>query len=366
MKIKLTAPPFTLPNASSYCSIPTYDGSGILLHPDIIFFPTGFKGGLSDIYNYIMAYTPYPNSNNDYENPSIVVGKTPTQFTFDNISNPVVPPLPSGQFHSDSDIIYKDGTFYLYYRLCDEPVTYTKVYRRKSTDLISWSDAELCNIPLTGAEPVVSPAIIFDGKWKMWCVNMEAGYQVAYLESDDGLNWTLIGYTDIPVALTIGGGTRKIWHIDVNKTRLSGKYYGLFAYGTENGTPPYNAPIYLIWAESDDGLNWTVYDQPVLSPSGVGWDSAVLYRSTFFIYNRKVCVFYSGDNSPSGGTWHVGYTEAEVDFVNSEDATLNVCGLPEAPTPEIVGLTELIGGTLATLILAEFLRKLHRERRRKT
>ncbi|MBO9605718.1 MAG: hypothetical protein J7639_07195, partial [Paenibacillaceae bacterium] len=48
--------------------IPTYDGSGQTVHPCVLFFPEGWKG-----HRYWMAFTPYPDGNDQFENPSLVV-----------------------------------------------------------------------------------------------------------------------------------------------------------------------------------------------------------------------------------------------------------------------------------------------------
>jgi hypothetical protein len=49
-------------------NIPTYDGSGQAVHPDIYYNANGWNG-----YYYWMAMTPYPNGDAAYENPSIIV-----------------------------------------------------------------------------------------------------------------------------------------------------------------------------------------------------------------------------------------------------------------------------------------------------
>jgi len=57
-----------LANAPTWQNTPTYDGSGQVVNPDVVYFPSGWHG-----YKYWLAMTPYPNSNDDYENPSILV-----------------------------------------------------------------------------------------------------------------------------------------------------------------------------------------------------------------------------------------------------------------------------------------------------
>lgn len=49
-------------------AIPTYDGSNQSVHPSVFYFENGWKG-----YKYWMTFSPYPNSNDDVEDPSLVV-----------------------------------------------------------------------------------------------------------------------------------------------------------------------------------------------------------------------------------------------------------------------------------------------------
>ena len=94
--------------------------------------------------------------------------------------------------------------------------------------------------------------------------------------------------------------------------------------------------------ESDDGLHWTVYDEPILSPVAGTWQSTHIYRSTLIIEDSTIKVWYSA--RADDGTWHTGYTEAIIDFVDPNDVTLNVVdvrpkeGIPERilARPEVV------------------------------
>ena len=45
-----------LENALSYLTIPTYDGSGQVTEPDIVFFDSPWHG-----FRYWLAFSPYPN-----------------------------------------------------------------------------------------------------------------------------------------------------------------------------------------------------------------------------------------------------------------------------------------------------------------
>ncbi|MBA3458618.1 MAG: hypothetical protein H0T46_01550 [Deltaproteobacteria bacterium] len=68
-----------------HLEIPTYDGSGQVVHPDVLF----------DGYRYLLAYTPYPFSNGRFENPSIAISDD--GLAFREIApgvNPIAPAPP--------------------------------------------------------------------------------------------------------------------------------------------------------------------------------------------------------------------------------------------------------------------------------
>jgi hypothetical protein len=95
----------------------------------------------------------------------------------------------------------------------------------------------------------------------------------------------------------------------------------------------------LFYGESDDGIEWVVYREPVLTPLPNSWQSSKIYRSTFIIEQGRIKVWYSAASSGSFlrrlnikffgrkigcGRWGIGYTEASVDFLSKKETTLNV------------------------------------------
>src|SRR5262245_48855354 len=68
--------------------VPTYDGSGQSVHPDVVAFPEAWNG--SKIW---MTMTPYPNAEVKFENPSVLV--TDDGVSLENptgVTNPIVAP----------------------------------------------------------------------------------------------------------------------------------------------------------------------------------------------------------------------------------------------------------------------------------
>ena len=92
-------------NSPTPLEIQTYDGSGQLTHPDIIFFSNSFNG-----YNFWLAFTPYPYNNASFENPSVIVSSDSRNWIIPtNLINPVVGKPQTGH-NADPDIIYNKNT----------------------------------------------------------------------------------------------------------------------------------------------------------------------------------------------------------------------------------------------------------------
>ena len=101
-----------LANAATYQATPTYDGSGQVVHPGIVYFPSGWNG-----WKYWLVVTPYPGSNAVYENPSILVSndgaswEVPTGLTNPIAIHPGEPNLADGELFFDDS----SNSLWVYY-----------------------------------------------------------------------------------------------------------------------------------------------------------------------------------------------------------------------------------------------------------
>ena len=285
-----------LTNAAEFQSIPTYDGSGQAVHPDIADFPDGWQG-----YRYWLVMTPLPYDSDGRENPSILVSNDGSSWQPPpGVTNPLVPPPPCDH-NSDPDIVYNPRTDELY-------VYYTEVLRAErcgagvnenSLKLITSSDGVHWSAPRTvmrfdlDTEPLyVSPAVVYrDGVFELWMVSNRD--EVVHATSTDGVSWSPLE------PLEIG---QVQWHLDVLYIEPKAEYWMLFVDAPVAGAA-------LKFATSADGLRWRDYAAPLLTP-GAGWDDERIYRSTF-LYDPAgdlLRVWYSAKNR--AGEWHIGYTEA--------------------------------------------------------
>lgn len=251
--------------------LPTYDGSDQVVHPDVLVEPDRF----------IMAMTPYPYSNDRFENPSIVVGSD--GITFAPLGpEPIVPPPPHD--HNDDPDLRRDprtGEYELLYLETERPERET-VVALDSPDLIGWTRRDALVDDLTVPDPfIVSPAAIdVGGETHMFFVNA-AGNQLETLATGDG-TWDL--RTATPVA--IDTGAMHPWHVDVIP---AGSAFALLISGFTDSFEHQN--LYL--ATSTDLASWTLAPAPLLDAADPALGVESLYRSTGVISGDRLVVWYS-------------------------------------------------------------------------
>src|SRR6266404_9955978 len=79
-----------LPNAAAPLTIPTPDGSGQVTEPSIVKFSPPWRG-----FTYWMVVAPYPHSDAEDENPSILVSDDGQQWSLPpGGTNPIQKPTP--------------------------------------------------------------------------------------------------------------------------------------------------------------------------------------------------------------------------------------------------------------------------------
>lgn len=247
-----------------------------------------------------MAMTPYPSANSDYENPSLIASNDGVSWEVPpGLTNPIED-KPVGGNNSDVEIVMSsDGlTLYCYYRSFVSPNL--TLYVESSTDGITWGSQTSV---LTGDEnSLLSPAIIYNSTlstWQMWCLNKEF-YQLEYRTSANPTSgWSSAQICSIPEPTG-----KDLWHIDVNYDTSSGKYHGFFMY-TNEGSNGVGGVLY--FAISNDGINWCIGENPLLSAGGTGtWDANRIYRASGIRTATGYDLWYGGVSAANA--WRIGKT----------------------------------------------------------
>lgn len=283
--------PATLTNAQTFQNIPTYDGSGQVVHPDVAYFPAPWHG-----YQYWMAVTPYPYGNDQRENPSIVVSNDGVGWTVPpGLANPLVA-TPACDHNSDPDLVYDpdDGKLYLFFteqqrsERCGS-LNENRLRLMTSSDGVNWSPPitviswDLANDPL-----YLSPGVVYrSDSFDLW---LAGNTGVGYATSGDGVHWSAVG----PVRIAA-----KPWHLDVQYVAARSEYWMVFVDSPTAGSK-------LVLATSKDGIRWDVQPTALLAP-GPSWDDERIYRATFLLgADGRLRVWYSAKDRFE--QWHVGYS----------------------------------------------------------
>ena len=264
-----------LPNLQ-ILNVPTYDGSGQAVHPDVAYFRDGYRG-----HFFYMAVTPYPLGNSAFENPSVLVSENGVDWREEVAGlNPMVPTPPSDH-NDDPDLSWNPATqeFLLHYletRRFPFAGAFQDVKLLRSPDGVSWQLSTALHYDLVAGDPfILSPALVRKGNASfLFYVNAStAPYRIEYLESPDGRTWDKKAI-HLPVANFPRGFTP--WHVDVFGDGR-GWYYMLCNGYT--GVDFYDGhDLYL--ARSQDLTTWEVCQDPILKTGRDLSDARCVYRST--------------------------------------------------------------------------------------
>jgi len=321
-----SSPPFTLPAGQEVSiTVTAYDGSQVTqhVHPTILHFINKING-----YYYIVGLTPYPNGNDVYENPSIVFTDDLINYTEDGVSNPLVQPPENGH-NADPDLVYdpNNNRILLFYTSRDKSTNDIWLHILSSTDGVNWQSVADIDVYQCG-----SPAVVYDkadGKFKMWFTEYNFDtYEktVWYVESNDGINWDFSQKVQVSYNKPYYNGQYyDVWHLAVHKV---GNEFWMIGACNPEGVEDGGAPIHLFLARSNDGINWTFYDTPILATQ----DSLAtdrLYRADFVVKDGTIKVLYSYRNSD--GTWHIAYTSQDISNIVDPSVTSDNV-ITETPT----------------------------------
>lgn len=296
-------------NAATPLDTPTFDGSGQVVHPGIVYFAQGWHG-----FRYWLVMTPYPNSDKTIEDPSILASNDGLNWQVpQGLTNPVA--LPTSAFLADGDLVYDPASDQLWVYYVEQNVqAHTRVLRRTSPDGVHWSVEETVMTVLD--YELVSPAVEKIGNtFYMWSVNsgtIGSCADIMKIEmrtSADGKNWSA------PQTASISTPGYRIWHVEVIDVPSKNERW-MLATASPASVQCVKQTLQL-FARSTDGVNWEAFTKVALEP-GKGWDNSHIYRSTM-LYDAsadRLNLWYSGRNGTTG-IWHMGFTGANyTQFLN--------------------------------------------------
>lgn len=270
-----------------------------VVHPSVLYFPDGWNG-----YKYWMAYTPYPNSNSDYENPSITVSNDKINW---NVPSGVVNPLvekPLNGYNADTHLFMSpdNSKMYLAYR---ERILGAKnsIKVMQTIDGSSWSSPTVIIQGDVGTQDYASPSIFWNpvqSKWQMISHNLDGGAAFP-MNLTSSTTADLFGAWSVPTAITMPNPTagRTFWHSSFARM-VDGKIVGLIQDVVNGGTGNAGA---LFAAESVDG--------------GLTFATKQIYGDLGFY--RPSFSFYTTDSGAIGITGWIGRLVAGKFTIESEE-----------------------------------------------
>ena len=259
-------------------------------HPKVLSFENEWNG-----YKYWIAFTPYPNTSQNVENPVINASNNMIDWVEPKgINNPLdIPnPVSSKQYNSGTHLLYNSDLdrLELFWRYVNDLEDKVIIYMIYSSDGINWSNKEaFLESDERSQRDFVSPAIILEnGVYKIWYVDKK---EVHYIEKHDDK-------ISDPVTLNIKyKNDYRTWNIDVIYNEDKNIYEMLMvAYQNVN----HRESMDLYYTSSADNESW---ENPTRimkhSTDEELWDSQGLYRSSL-LYDEdsgKYYVFYSGHDA---------------------------------------------------------------------
>lgn len=296
---------------AQFLQVPTYEGSGQLVHPQVLFFEDGFAG-----FYYLMTFTPYPFFDASHENPSIVGSQDGINWVVpDGLTNPVVgapEDVARGGHFSDPVMVINGDMLELWWRRSvvrvwedgrfEQDGLHNRIYRKTTTDLINWTEREIIFDSPYGANHYVSPAVFRDenGLYRVWYVNYDLRFYV--IESYDLLEWT----QREEIFLTLGEWG--LWHHEINF--VNGRFEGLFTSLERAGEPdwtPVEKPHRLFHVYSDDGLTFSVGSQILIEQISPELQGMTIHKSSFVLRDGIYQMYFAMYDQSRH--WHTFYFE---------------------------------------------------------
>ncbi len=276
--------------------VPTYDGSGQAVHPDVFELP-----GASA--SFLLAMTPYTFTDDYLENPSILASNDGLRFHEEAQGlNPLAPPPPFDH-NDDPDLSLEGGTYTILYLETLRPKKQNLV-RLRSEDRLSWRRDVLLSYSLEGPRPeplIVSPAQAKAGaRAFLYYVNTSSSpYRIEYLEAETPEAW------DKALARLPSFDRLSFvpWHLDIVE---GGEYFYMLL--TEVFPLAAGRSFDLHVARSRDLVNWELGSR-VFAQKPFGCRS--LYRASALGRGGELFVYFSYESG--SGQWRIGLVRKSLE-----------------------------------------------------
>jgi hypothetical protein len=300
--------------------IATYEGSGQLVHPDVVRWPAGG----SDLW---MAATPYPNTHEKWENPSIYQSRDGLTWTEPvERENPVVS-RPPCDHNCDPDLVPAGKELDLFYleseraKLCTDGRNLQNLRVCTSTDGRKWSKpTTVIHWDLDHDPFYLSPCIVpAGGGWRLFLV-WPKGRTIEWLSSTD-----LRKFGEPRGVMQTGLEGVRPWHLDIFP--VDGGWVALLCARGPDARDNLDVDLWI--GASPDLERWSFRAAPFLAGGDPTLGIEIVYRSTGLLRGNRLAIWYSGRTSE--GHWLVGATSCDAAVVT--DLLAAAAASPALPPP---------------------------------
>ncbi len=270
-------------------SVKTYEGSNQAIHPDVII---GHDNKLK------MVFTPFPFSDDDIENPSVLESEDGYNFTeIPNTEKPLIkmptlPPDYRNAYNNDPDIIFDNGKYYMVY---NETFSQKQEKFYQNVKIVAYDtnfkrldSATILRQP-SYSRMTFSPSLIKANRYYMFFVNRTPSnkFEISYMSNPELMRgWD--NQIKQKVLLNTSGNFQP-WHINVLRNTFDGFYYMLIA-GKFDVASSKNNSLYI--ARSKDLIKWTLAPEPIMKKENYGHSQ--IYRSAaIFTDKNNMMLWYS-------------------------------------------------------------------------
>lgn len=256
--------------------IPTYDGSGQAVHPSLLVQDDGKQEGHP---RFILAFTPYTDTDDRVENPSIVVSDDGIIFKEERAGlNPLVQ-APERDHNDDPDLFFAGGKYGILYLETMRPEKQSLVLL-ESTDRLHWDKQVIHQEAFDQGSGcfMLSPKYIEkDGFSYLFYVNRdaEAGYRIEYVTGKDIYSMDI----ERRNVVSVSGLKGLPWHLDILQ---DGNNYCMLLTTASDAEKETRYTLRI--AKSRDLVNWSMEQ---------GFALRDCYRSSGFIRDGLMYLYVS-------------------------------------------------------------------------
>jgi len=265
-------------------------------HPSILYFPNGWNG-----YTHWLGTTPYPDSNNKYENPCIYYANPSTPDFPPNVftgipKNPIYPRPSNGGYNSDIELFLHHDTLYAFNR---ENYDRREIEVQSSLDGFNWSATKhvYSSNDVVGKE-VLSPSII----------HRNSKLYIYHLNGDAGNSYTgRCTSMEIMVGTSLSKPDFKFdkygSFINQEESQIQAWHFDLFEYKNKlfmvfcGRKIDKQNPMYTYLAVSEDYVNFYIYEKPLINCFNTYRPTAYIDKDDNFILYFSVVGNYVGDGT---------------------------------------------------------------------